>query len=41
MEIRWVEYHSDLWMEMVENHWITMLVEEVDGIRVAKMLRTK
>jgi hypothetical protein len=35
----WVEYHSDYWETLVSNGWITMYVEDMKGVQMARMIR--
>lgn len=36
--MKWVKYHSDLWMQLVEQGWVTMFTEFFNEERYALML---
>ncbi len=39
METQWCEYHSYQWGIMIEDGWITMYTTDIEGQRMARMMR--
>ena len=38
MDFIMVVYHSDRWETLVETGWMTWSVDEIDGVKMAKMI---
>jgi len=37
-KVQWVEYHSHEWEVLVERGWVTMHIEDVNGVEMARMI---